>query len=84
MFRRVGEDYAVWHDTICREDAEWYTRKTWTEAESEDFYDWLVALLRKRYKWTKRFAEREAACFTVMWDWRTTPSGQDGAEDKPA
>ena len=84
MFRRVGEDYAVWHDTICREDAEWYNRKTWTGAEAADFRAWLTAKLRKRHRMRKRTAELEAAYFDLMWGWRTTPSGQDGAEDKPA
>ena len=66
MFRRVGEDYAVWHDTICREDAEWYGRKTWTEAECNDFRAWLVAKLMKRHKLRKR----EAAYFDLMWGWK--------------
>ena len=70
MFRRVGEDYAVWHDTICREDHEWYNRKTWTEAESADFRAWLVAKLMKRHKLRKLAAEREAAYFDLMWGWK--------------
>ena len=71
MFRRVGADYAVWHDTICREDHEWYNRKTWTGAEAADFRAWLVAKkLRKRHKLRKFAAEREAAYFSLMWHWK--------------
>ena len=69
MFRRVGEDYDEWKDTVCKDNPEWYTARTWTEAEESDFSAWAVQYLRDNLRWTKSLAEREMQWFCLMWSW---------------
>ena len=69
MFRRVGEDYDVWVDTICKEDNEWYMRKSWTEEQEAEFRKWVVAFLREQLRLPKYRAEREMQWFCLQWAW---------------
>jgi hypothetical protein len=67
MFKRVGEKFpAKW----AEEDREWYTKRTWTEKEQENFKKWLVKEFKKTYPYLKHKAEFEAAMFILCYGWR--------------
>lgn len=70
MFRRVGSRYSR---RFCKR-ADWYRTRSWTDAEETDFKKWMVGHLRKRCRWTKRTAEKEAGWFVLMYGWRSAPS----------
>jgi mannosyltransferase OCH1-like enzyme len=72
MFRRVGRP-TVDENFIRREH--WYRESSWTEAEEKDFKDWMVRLIRRRHKWTKRLAVKEVSWFLLSYSWKYVPDG---------
>lgn len=71
MFCRVGERYSR---RFCKQD-DWFRRRSWTDAQCDDFSDWMVAFLRRRERWTKKTAEKEAGWFLLMYGWSRPPDG---------
>jgi hypothetical protein len=70
MFKRVGAEYS---EEFVK-DPHWYQKYQWTEAEEDDFKKWLIAEMRKKMRWTKGSAEKEAAWFMLMWGWSNLPA----------
>jgi len=68
MFRRVGAKYP-WPGLTRYKS--WFTRRTWTEVEEEDFRQWMYNHLKKRYGWNKEKLDREISMFLLMWGWKT-------------
>jgi hypothetical protein len=66
MFRRVGEKYP---NKELTDKKDWWRTRTWTEKEEDDFRDWMVKLLKKRHKWSKRTIDKEIGMFLLMWSW---------------
>jgi hypothetical protein len=69
MFKRVGEKYP---NKELTGQKEWYTKRTWTEAEESSFRKWMEKYLSKKFKhWTKKTLDIEIAMFMLMWGWKT-------------
>jgi hypothetical protein len=69
MFKRVGEKYP---NKKLTDQKEWYTKRTWTEAEESSFRKWMEKYLSKNFKyWTKKRLDLEIAMFLLMWGWKT-------------
>jgi hypothetical protein len=66
MFRRVGEKYP---NKELTDQPEWYKKRTWTEAEENDFRKWMGKLLKKRHGWKKVLIDREIGMFLLNWGW---------------
>jgi hypothetical protein len=73
MGNRVGIKWRNW-DAILEyqkeDDVAWYTRKTWTQEESDDFKRWAQAYIRKHTKWSTRKIEWEVATFMLCYSWK--------------
>lgn len=66
MFKRVGEKYP---NPKLTNQKEWYTKRTWTEAEEDDFRKWMKDYLKKKYRWNNKTIQKEIAMFLLMWGW---------------
>ena len=71
MFRRVGARYS---EGFCRRD-DWYRERSWTQGQEKEFREWMVAWVRRRHRWTKEMAEREATWFLFQYGWKNSPNG---------
>jgi hypothetical protein len=71
MFRRVGARYS---EKVCREDG-WYRKRSWTMAQEEEFRKWMTDLIRRRHRWPKKTAQKEASWFLLMYSWHWPPEG---------
>lgn len=67
MFQMVGFEK---FDGDFADQENWYSLKTWTEEQSEEFKKWFVAEGRKDLKFTKRMMEKEHVWFDVKWGWK--------------
>jgi hypothetical protein len=67
MFKRVGETYP---NGKLTGDPNWFQRRTWTQAEEDDFRDWLKKYLKKKYRWTNHTIKKEIGMFLLMWGWK--------------
>jgi len=84
MFRRVGlevSSYAEVEEWAGANGDEWYRKRTWTDAQEQEFKKWAVDKMRKAFKCTKKTAEAEYSWFNLMWGWRvdTEISGEQSA-----
>ena len=73
MGKRVGINWRNFDDVMkyqAEDDVAWYTRKTWTQAENDDFRRWAQAHIRKRAKWSERKVEWETATFMLCYSWK--------------
>jgi hypothetical protein len=71
MFKRVG--FAGFDSDFAKQDG-WYSKKSWTPEQRNQFRDWFITSARKDLRWSKRLAEREFAFFDFMWGWKdSTP-----------
>ena len=69
MFKRVGEEYP---NPELTDQEDWYTQRTWTKAEEDDFGVWMKKHLKKKHRyWTKRTIDLEVGMFLLMWGWKT-------------
>jgi hypothetical protein len=66
MFKRVGEKYP---NKKLTDQPEWYTKRTWTEKEEDDFRVWMGKLLKKRHGLKKAMIDREISMFLLQWGW---------------
>lgn len=67
MFVNVGFDQ---YDENFVKQEEWYSKKTWTNEQSNAFKTWFIKQVRKELRFTKKVAEREYAMFDLMWGWK--------------
>jgi len=67
MFKRVGFEG---FDKEFTNQEEWYTKRSWTEAECEDFKKWFSARYAKVFRSNKKIGEKEFAWFNLMWGWK--------------
>jgi hypothetical protein len=65
MFEIAGHD-VTYEDIKDRKD-DWYTQWTMTMEQSDDWRNWGVCELRKRFRYNKKWAEREMGMITLMW-----------------
>jgi type IV secretory pathway component VirB8 len=68
MFTRVGEYYP---NKKLTNQKDWYTKRSWTEEEQEDFSKWMEKYLKKHFKWNKRMIGNEVGMFLLNWGWTT-------------
>jgi len=65
MFEIAGHS-VTFNDIKDRKD-EWYTQWTMTVAQSDEWKEWGMKEIQKRFKYNKQFAEREMGMITLMW-----------------
>ena len=67
MFEAVG--LKQWDKEFTKQDG-WYTQKTWTKDQSNDFKKWFVQEIKKDLRLKNRQAEKEWQWFDMMWGWK--------------
>lgn len=67
MFRAVGEKYP---NLALTDQEDWYTLRTWTQAQENKFKAWMSKVLKRRYKWTDKTIDAEIGMFLLMWGWK--------------
>lgn len=67
MFTYVG--FEGWDKTFTEQE-DWYTKKTWTQEQSDDFKKWFIAETKKDLKFNKTMAEKEHSWFDLRWGWK--------------
>ena len=65
MFEIAGHD-VTYEDIKDRKD-DWYTQWTMTMAQSDEWKEWGVSEIRKRFRYNKKWAEKEMGWITLMW-----------------
>ena len=65
MFEIAGHS-VTFNDVKDRKD-DWYTQWTMTVAQSDEWKEWGMKEIQKRFKYNKQFAEREMGMITLMW-----------------
>jgi hypothetical protein len=65
MFEIAGHD-VTYEDIKDRED-DWYTQWTMTMEQSDQWKEWGVEEIRKRFRYNKKWAEKEMGMITLMW-----------------
>jgi hypothetical protein len=67
MFQVVG--MKKWNKTFT-EQPDWYSQKTWTFEQKEEYKKWFLMEIKKDLKLNKRSAEKEWSWFDLMWGWK--------------
>lgn len=67
LFQAVG--FEKWDKEFTKQD-DWYTRKTWTSEQSNEYKKWFLAEVKKDLKLKKIQAEKEWNWFNLMWGWK--------------
>ena len=65
MFEIAGHD-VTFDDVKDRKD-DWYTQWTMTTAQNDEWKEWGIQEIRKRFRYNKKWAEREMGMLTLMW-----------------
>jgi hypothetical protein len=65
MFEISGHN--VTYDDIKDRKDEWYTQWTMTMEQSDEWKEWGIKEIQKRFRYNKKWAEREMAMITLMW-----------------
>lgn len=65
MFEIAGHD-VTFDDVKDRKD-NWYQEWTMTVEENKEWREWGVEELRKRFRYTKKWAQKEMGMMTLMW-----------------
>jgi hypothetical protein len=65
MFEIAGHN--VTYDDIKDRKDDWYTQWTMTMAQNDEWKEWGVAEIRKRFRYNKKLAEREMAMIILQW-----------------
>ena len=68
MFEIAGHD-VTYEDIKDRKD-DWYTQWTMTMDQNDQWNEWCVGELRKRFRYTKKCAQKEMSMVTLMWGLR--------------
>ena len=65
MFEISG--YDVTFDDIKDRKDDWFTQWTMTVAQNNEWKEWGVQEIRKRFRYNKKWAEREMGMIALMW-----------------
>ena len=65
MFEIAGHD--VTYDDIKDRKDDWYAQWTMTMEQSDQWKEWGVEEIRKRFRYNKKWAEKEMGMITLMW-----------------
>lgn len=65
MFEIAGHD--VTYDDVKGRQDDWYTQWTMTMEQSDEWKDWGISEMRKRFRYPKKWAEKEMGWITLMW-----------------
>ena len=65
MFEIAG--HKVTFDDIKDRKDDWYTQWTMTTAQNEEWNEWGITELRKRFRFNKERARKEMGMITLMW-----------------
>ena len=68
MFQYVG--FEKWDREFTKQQ-EWYSLKSWTSNQENDYKQWFLQEIKKDLKINKQLAEKEWGYFLLMWGWRT-------------
>jgi hypothetical protein len=66
MFQYVGFEK---FDREFSNQEGWYSLRTWTKEQSNEFKDWFIKEYAKTFK-DKKSAEKEYQWFNLMWGWK--------------
>ena len=67
MFKCVGFDS---FDREFTYQDNWYSKKTWTQKQSEEFKEWFMVEGKKDLKFNKQMLHKEYAWFDLKWGWK--------------
>ena len=65
MFEIAG--HAVTYEDIKDRKDDWYTDWTLTTEQNDEWKEWGVNEIRKRFRYNKKWAEKEMGWITLMW-----------------
>ena len=65
MFEIAGHD-VTYEDIKDRKD-DWYTQWTMTMEQSNQWKEWGVEEIKKRFRYNKKWAEKEMGMIILMW-----------------
>jgi hypothetical protein len=65
MFEIAGHD--VTYDDIKDRKDDWYTQWTMTMTQNDEWKEWGIVEIRKRFRYNKKLAEREMAMIILQW-----------------
>ena len=65
MFEISGHE-VTYEDIKDRKD-DWYTQWTMTMEQSDEWNEWGVTEIRKRFRYNKKWAEKEMGMIILMW-----------------
>ena len=65
MFEIAGYD-VTYEDIKDRKD-DWYTQWTMSTAQNDEWKDWGVSEIKKRFRYNKKWAEKEMGWINLMW-----------------
>ena len=68
MFQAVG--FEKFDKEFTEQHNDWYSKKTWTEDQSNEFKKWFITEGKKDLKFTKQMMEKEHAWFDLKWGWK--------------
>jgi hypothetical protein len=68
MFTYVGFD--SFNEEFTKQHDDWYSQKTWTEEQSNEFKQWFISEGKKDLKFNKQMLEKEHAWFDLKWGWK--------------
>ena len=70
MFLRVG---LVYPNPEFTSQKDWYSLKTWTEQQENDFKEWMVKFIWTKMRssyWTKKDVDLKVGMFLLNYGWR--------------
>ena len=65
MFEIAG--HKVTYDDIKGRQDDWYTQWTMSPEQNDEWQNWGVEYLKKKFKWNKKLAQTEMAWVSLMW-----------------
>jgi hypothetical protein len=66
MFQSVG--FEGFDKEFTKKD-NWFSLKSWTKVQEQDFRSWFLKEAKSDLKWSKAVAEREFSYFNFMYGW---------------
>lgn len=74
MGRRVGLDWSSIDDAVSYQNENgsdrWYTTKTWTKDDENEFKIWMKDLLKKNTMWSRHKINFEVGMFILSYGWK--------------
>ena len=65
MFEIAGHE--VTFDDIKDRQDDWFTQWTMTEAQNDEWQEWGIGEIRKRFRYNKEWAKKEMGMISLMW-----------------